>query len=494
GRDGLNYIIYFIDIWAQKPVYQLLMLRRTPMAPVLYGGSLTLWGSVVTEILSAVFYCISIILLYRLASHFGTKTGMAVALLVNFYPAYGSLYHVVASEPPATFFLIVICVLFFDAIDTPRIYKFVLLGVGCVLATLSRPDSVVLLGLAVGPFLFATSTLRDKLRFSIIFLTVAISLLLCWSTYNYLRYDDFTLARGEKSEIPLERAFTFAHIVKAENGPASADLAKLVSTQLLDKEPYLSYHINSEIFFSQGTQRMFSDLIPLSDRYYGWDSDYNRLREVGIEAIKAHPVAFFWGYMKSCVGMLIYNPTWPVATRQNLNHPVVLKNAQNLPIPTEGELIPRSYTWWNSTSPDERAQPLPNSIELRFINPEYQIQVDEFTRKLIPYQAMLPNRDGTTWIADFLNQLTLFYPPPIFWLTIGLVGLFYKPLRYKYMLFLIIGISAIMIFYPILGIGAQFMMRTRFDPYIILFGSSGISEILGSLYSWQKKIILEHSA
>ncbi|MCX6082598.1 MAG: hypothetical protein NTW32_23970, partial [Chloroflexi bacterium] len=47
GRDGLNYIIYFIDIWAQKPVYQLLMLRRTPMAPVLYGGSLTLWGSVV---------------------------------------------------------------------------------------------------------------------------------------------------------------------------------------------------------------------------------------------------------------------------------------------------------------------------------------------------------------------------------------------------------------------------------------------------------------
>ena len=62
GRDGLNYIMYYVDILAQNPAYQLLMVRRTPVAPILYGVPLSLWGSNVTEVFSAIVYCISIFL------------------------------------------------------------------------------------------------------------------------------------------------------------------------------------------------------------------------------------------------------------------------------------------------------------------------------------------------------------------------------------------------------------------------------------------------
>ncbi len=490
GRDGLNYIMYYLDMWAQQPVYQLLMVRRTPIAPIFYGLSLSFWGSLATEVISAIMYSTSLLLIYWLACHFGQKIGLTVALLVNFYPAYGSLYHVVASEPPATFFFILICALFFDAMDAPNVKKFALLGVVSVLAILSRPDGVALLGLAVGPFLFAISRLRDKVRFSLTLVAVAISLLLVWSTYNYVRYDDFIIARGEKAQIPLERAFTFAHTVRAENGPASADLVKLVSTELLNKEPYVSYHIDTQTFFSRGTERMFSDLAPLSDQFYGWNSDYSRLRLVGIEAVKANPVLFFWGFFKSSIGMLIYNPEWPVAMRRATNMAAPSVNTDGLPTPSEGDLIPRSYYLSNSSSPDGRAQPVPDTIELRILNPNFQKQMENFNRSLIPYQNMLPNRDGSAPVADLLNQISLLYPPPILWLIMGFVGLYHQPGRYKYMLLLILGIAAVMIFYPMLGIGSVFMMRARYDPLIMLFGVAGFFEIWPNLFAWlQKKTV-----
>jgi hypothetical protein len=269
-----------------------------------------------------------------------------------------------------------------------------------------------------------------------------------------------------------------AHIVRAENGPASAELIRLVETQLLDKEPYRSYHIDTETFLTQGTQRMLSDLVSLSDLVYGWDSDYGRLRDVGVEAVLAQPIPYFWGYIKASAGMLLFNPDWPAAQRQVLTPQLPLRNQDNLPLPTEGDLIPRAYYYYNSSSPDGRAVPDPNSLELRLLDPEVQARQDELFRKLIPYQAMLPNRDGSHQVAAGLNSITILYPPPLFWVTAGVIGLLYRPTRLKWSLLLILAIIAVMIFYPLLGIGSVFMMRVRFDPLIILFGITGLKEII----------------
>ena len=91
GRDGTNYIVYYLAMFSRQPVYQMLMLRRPVVAPLLYGLPLTFLGSTITEILSGLVYCVSILLIYRLGSYFGRRTALAAALLVNFYPAYGLL-------------------------------------------------------------------------------------------------------------------------------------------------------------------------------------------------------------------------------------------------------------------------------------------------------------------------------------------------------------------------------------------------------------------
>jgi hypothetical protein len=477
GRDGLNYIIYYLDMWSKQPAYQLLMLRRTPVAPILYGIPLTLFGNLFTEVLSAILYCISILCIYSLGMKYSRKVGLIAAILVIFYPAFGSLFHVVASEPPATFLLLLWCALFFNAMAVPTTRKFILLGLICVLATLSRPDSMALLILSISPFVLLSATLREKIQFTTALLGTAVILLLLWSTYNYVRYDDFAVARGEKAQMPLERAFTISHIVHADNGPASADLAKLVSTQLLTKEPYVSYGINAEIFFSQGKERMFWDLVPLSDQYYGWNSDYSQLRKVGIEAVMAHPMPFFWDYIKSAGGMLLFNPEWPVATKFR-KESVVPLDEKGLPVPTEGEKIPRSYFWASSSSPDVRALPDPNSIVLQIQDSKIQRQTDELQKKLIRYQEMLPDRDGSVQIAIWLNGISLRYPPPIVWLIAGIVGFFVYPTRQKILLAMFLGTCLVIIFYPMLGFGSIFIMRARFDPLIILFGVVGLADMI----------------
>ena len=487
GRDGTNYLVYYLDLLARQPAYQMIMLRRTPVAPLMFGLPLSLFGSRFTEILSALLYCLSILLIYRLGLRFDRKIGLAAALLVIFYPAYGVNFHVVASEPPATFFLILTGLLFFEAMAKPSVLKFLALGGVIVLATLSRPDSLVLLGLAAAPLLFWSKPWLERLRFASLTLGCGLILVLLWSSYNYMRYDDFTLARGADAQIPFERAFTISHIVQPENGPASAALSSLVSSELLTREPYKSYGIDLQTFLSHGSERMFGDVEALSDRSIGWDTDYSQLKKVGLEAIFAHPRQYFWDYTKSSVGMLIFNPEWSVALRSTGQTTAPLLDARGLPVPTEGELIPRSSFLPSASSPDGRALTDPNSVPLLVLNPDVRRAQADLQQKLDGYVQMLPDRDGLPGVANVLNWISRHYPPPVLWLLIGLCGLLLHPSREKSMLGLLLGACLVMIFYPMLAFGSIFPMRTRFDPFIMLFGLVGLAEIIQRLPARYKK-------
>ena len=58
---------------------------------------------------------------------------------------------------------------------------------------------------------------------------------------------------------------------------------------LLTEEPYRSYGIDLETFFARGSPRMHEDLISLSDRVWGWDSDYEVLGRAAREAVRDAP-------------------------------------------------------------------------------------------------------------------------------------------------------------------------------------------------------------
>ena len=74
---------------------------------------------------------------------------------------------------------------------------------------------------------------------------------------------------------------------------------------LLPEEPYRSYGITLDEFFERGGPREFEDVVGITDRLWGWDSDYAHMRAVGIEAVRAHPVEYISG-----VGKTTFEELW----------------------------------------------------------------------------------------------------------------------------------------------------------------------------------------
>ena len=113
------------------------------------------------------------------------------------------------------------------------------------------------------------------------------------------------MARGTGAFFPFYRAFTTDHIVRPGNGPASRELAEAVRRDLLLQEPYRSYGIALDEFFERGGPREFEDVVGITDRLWGWDSDYAQMRAVGMEAVRAHPLRYVSG-----VGKTTFEELW----------------------------------------------------------------------------------------------------------------------------------------------------------------------------------------
>src|SRR5207248_7540390 len=109
------------------------------------------------------------------------------------------------------------------------------------------------------------------------------------------------------------------------------------------------------------------DLLALSDRIKGWHSNYSWLRDVGVEAVRAHPFRYARGVLGSVSGMLrlgLYRDLVPPATAAPSTGASTAV-AGGLPTPTEGEPIPAAHEG-GVTTPD-------NSIYTVWTSPAEQI-------------------------------------------------------------------------------------------------------------------------
>jgi hypothetical protein len=173
----------------------------------------------------------------------------------------------------------------------------------------------------------------------------------------------------------------------------------VVERELLTDEPYRSYGIDVDEFFSSGSDRMFVDLNRLGGR-----AD---LQEVTREAIRAHPGAFARGIAGTIWAQLwarrVYAPESPSGGEEAepADPPVVVVDGRTLPRPSEGEPIPTS-----------RAGP-PYLDDERL-----QLRLERDTLDL---EVRLPNIDGTE-LAHRLNQASKWFPPIVFWLVVGLAA------------------------------------------------------------------------
>ena len=424
GRDLARYLLVYAQLFDADVVYPYALATRTPVTPLVAGGLLEA-GAVAAEIAAALMYATSVAVWFVAARRFGAAAAAATGVELLAYPGYVLLFHELSSDAffAAAFALFALLVVRF--VELPTAGRAAALGAGLAALVLVRPVNQVLLILVALPLLLAP-TWRERLRSAAAFALAAILPLLAWAGHNAARVEDFAVARGGGATVPLFRAFARDLIVEPENGEATRELARVVRSDLLPYEPYRSYGIDLEEFFSSGSARMHEDLIVLADRTWGWDDDYGHLGRVGREAVLEHPGAFARGVARDFRNLLV----WPLYSElgeraESAAAPRALASTAQLPTPSEGEPIPSARQSSVISTPDGSIREVWSSAtEHRFVfsDPEDEIRAADLDRHVGDLLANLPKREARPELVERLNSASRWYPRPILWLLVGLVA------------------------------------------------------------------------
>ena len=341
---------------------------------------------------------------------------------------------------------------------------------------LIRPGNQALLVLAVVPLLLR-ATWRTRLVSTAAFVVPVVVLVGGWAIHNGIRYDNYTVARGGNATVPFFRAFVTDRIVRPSNGPATRELARAVQRDLLPKEPYRSYGITLDDFFREASPRMQVDLLALSDRLKGWHSNYRWLRDVGMEAVRAHPAQYTRGVLGSISGMLrlaLYrSSSAPTQTASTAATPGVVAG---LPKPTEGEPIPAAHEGGVST-PDNSIYTVwtsPTEHHLVFVHPGDAERYAALHRRMDALATNLPDRAGSPSLAHRFNQASRWFPPPILWLGLALIALVFRRPRGTVALVLPTVAGLVVILISALGLPAEPHYSVPVAPAFVLLASGAV--------------------
>ena len=464
GRDSTTYLMYYRDMWNGRPSLPELMLFRTPLAPLFFGPLLQLGGAVLAEVGSGIAYAVSIVAYAAAARPFGRACAVATAVALLLYPPYGALFHQVSSDPV---FALVIASWTLGVVRTvlePASWKFALLGIGLLALVLARPSSQLLLLFAVVPLLLQIPW-RRRVAFAGVFLGTAILLLAAWAGYNDARYGQFTVSRSGGADVPFYRVFVLEKLVSPGNGPSSRRLADAVSTTLLSQPEYNG--VDQRRFFKLSNDRMWGDLVVLSDRTWGWGSNYSTLRDSAIEAIRRNERRYAADVAGAMRSELASAYTWQAPARQVV-HPSLT------PAPASGEANPEpgGVLWWVASTPDRRITKGPHGLV--WADPVDQRHYERMISSVRSLEDDLPNRNGSVAAARALNDVGRIYPRMWLLVGVGLAALLVRrPHGWRVLLALpVLGLAVLV--GTMLGMPAALEYRLPFDPLFVLLAASAL--------------------
>jgi hypothetical protein len=484
GRDIESYLGVYVDFWHTDAVFPWEMLSRTPVTPLVVGGLLDLGSPVLVEVVAALLFAGSILLHARTALLFGPGPAVLVAVALLAFPGYGSIFHELASEIVFAAGFAVWTAVVVRAALRPSVGWFAAAGAATALIALTRPVNQVFLVVGVLPF-FLAGPWRVRLGRAAAFAGVAVALLGTWAVTNLWRYDDLTVARGAQANLPLFRAFVVDRIVDPDNGPATRELARAVERDVLVHEPYRSYGIDLETFFSRGSPRLHEDLISLSDRMWGWDSDYELLGRVAREGVRTHP----WTFAHHVVGELWEELSQPLfagreapaesssATGAAGAPPTVAVGGRELPAPTEGEVVPSEYQSAQISTPDGSIREVwtsPTEHHVVFDDPVKEARWEANNARVAELFGAFPDRWWSPWLGLQMDRSSKLYPPLWAWLLAGAVGVaLRRPWRWWATVAPAAG-AVLMLFATVLAVWAEPAYAVPVAPAFILFAAVGL--------------------
>ena len=473
GRDLDEYLYAYIQLFDQDVLLPWSLLFRTPVTPVVAGVSLDVLDGALAEPLCAVLFATSVVAWSAAALTFGPRVALVVAAALLVYPGYGLMFHELASETTFAASFALWAWLVARAASRPSVGRFALVGLGVALLALVRPGNAILLVFVVFPFVLAGSW-RDRWRWAGALALAAVLPLAAWTVHNGLRFDTYALARGGNAIVPFYRAFITDNIVGPENGDASMRLAAAMQRQLLTRDPYRSYDVTLEQLFRDGSFRVHEDLYVLSDQVFGWDSDYDVLREAGVEGVRAHPGTYASGVLGTVWDQLA-KAQFRAAGATEGDEPAT-PTSGGLPPPTEGEPIPAGQVVWISRPDQSIRQVWTSGTEwhFEFEDPAQRPRFDEIQRERDALLDTLPDREGNVELGLRLNQLSRWFPRPWMWIVAGIVGIALRRPRGSATLVALALAGLGVVVLNALGLFADLHFVLPVAPAFVLLGAGGL--------------------
>ena len=480
GRDMERYLHLYLQLWNYPPVLPAQINDRGLLAGLGVGVPLEL-GGVATELWLAVLFAASIVAWASIALSFGVRAALVTSGLLLVYPGYGIVFHGLSGDPLFAAGFAGWAVALTRALRRPSVTTFLVAGLGMGLLVLIRPANQVLIVFALLP-LFLRSPWSRRLAWTASFFIGSTAVTQGWKAFAALRYGDAVTLEPSKAAIVaalllavflvpppwrrrvawlaipcvvgvvalmsikgtnlqsptryarsfaqspsgvvfLYRAFVMDRIVSPGNGPASRELGRVVERDLLTQEPYRSYGIDLEGFFSSGSSRMFIDLARLP----GVD-----LSAVTGEAIRRHRWTFTTGIARTVWALLwssrVFRPEVAPAGEGSAEQEAeyVVVNGQRLPKPSEGQPIPASHFPRVILTREGQAREVwrsPVEHSLVFDDPRDERRWARFERDTVRLASRIPTRVANESLVHRLNQASNRFPPMAIWLAVGLVAL-----------------------------------------------------------------------
>jgi hypothetical protein len=475
GRDLDEYLYDYIQFLDWHPSLPWSMLFRTPATPVVLGPALDVAGGLFAEPLLAVLFAASVVAWAAAARTFGVRAALLVAVALLIYPAYGLMFHELSSEPVFAAAFALWAFLVARAAKAPTTVRFAYVGAGVALLALVRPGNALLIVFVLFVFVLRASW-SQRARWAAAFLVAAVLPLTGWAVLNGVRFGDYTLARGGNAVIPFYRAFITDRIVAPDNGPSSRRLATAIQQHLLTRNPYKAYHVTLRRVFTSGSFRIHEDLYVMSDEVFGWDSNYSVLRKAGVEAVRKHPGAYTSGVLDTVWQQLSKSFFRSPASSPAAPEAAALAAARSLPPPSEGEPIPPGQNAWISR-PDHCIRDVWTSAtdhHLTFCNDKVRQRVQEILREQRALFGGLPDRAGNAELRLRLNQLSRWFPRPIVWIVLGLLGLALRRPRGAATLVAISLAALFVIVFNALGLFADPHFALPVAPAFVLLAAGGL--------------------
>jgi hypothetical protein len=206
---------------------------------------------------------------------------------------------------------------------------------------------------------------------------------------------------------------------------------------------------------------------------FGWDSSYSVLRKAGIEAVKKHPGDYTSGVLQTIWEQLSKSFFRTPADQHAPPSRTVTVRGQKLPEPTEGQPIPSGQNVWISRPDNSIRDVWTSGTEHHFVfeHPDDRPRFDSIVHERDSLASNLPDRTGNETLALRLNQASRWFPRPIIWIAVGLLGLALRRPRRAPVLVVLALAALFVIAFNALGLFADPRFALPVAPAFVLFGA-----------------------